>query len=491
MQNNNFHSSGAKLKIDQAMDILYAGGLPNPMDSIELISYLIFLKDLTEKEKARSNTSPKYCSLLKKDFKICSWDYLLILSGNELIKSVRDAIEKIHQLPKMSETGKILFKKATLKITEPITLKALIEVINSLPEEINESDIQGDIYEYLLQKLSSSGTNGQFRTPRHIIDTIVKLVDPQIGDTICDPACGTGGFLISAHKHILKSNTSKQTKSDDLGDLLSTEQWKFLGTKAIWGFDNDANMVKFGALNLYLHKLHKAKIAYHNTLTSTSPHNFPKKFSIILANPPFAGKIQPESIQEDLYGDFKSKATELLFLKWIIDHLENDGRAGVIVPNGVLSSSKKSHIAIRKELLNKCELEAIISLPSGVFKPYSGVSTSILIFMKGTPTKKVWFYKLHADGFSLDNKREIHQENDIPDLLINWRKKEKTKNSFEVDIETIKENNWNLSMNCFRSPREKLTHVSFSPPKEIFKKILEIHQNITKKILFLKKKRYF
>ncbi|MGL4348055.1 MAG: N-6 DNA methylase [Chlamydiales bacterium] len=487
MQNNNFHSSGAKLKIDQAMDILYAGGLPNPMDSIELISYLLFLKDLTEKENARSKISPKYCSSLKKDFKNCSWNYLLLLSGSQLIKSVRDAIEKIHQLPKMSETGKILFKKATLKITEPITLKALIEVINSLPEEINESDIQGDIYEYLLQKLSSSGTNGQFRTPRHIIDTIVKLVDPKIGDTICDPACGTGGFLISAHKHILRSNTSKETASNVYGDLLSNEELKFLETKAIWGFDNDANMVKFAALNLYLHKLHKAKIAYHNTLTSPCPYKYPEKFSIILANPPFAGKIQAESIQEDLYENFKSKATELLFLKWIIDHLENKGRCGVIVPNGLLSGSTKAHKSIRKELLEKCELEAVINLPSGIFKPYSGVSTSILIFMRGKPTKRVWFYALLADGFSLDSKREPIEKNDIPELLLKWNNKKELKNSFEINIEEISKNDWNLCINGFLNSRKKILTFECSP-KSTFKKILETQKNIQKAILYLKKK---
>ena len=295
MANDNFHSSGTKQKIDQAIDILYAGGVNNPMDAIEQISYLLLLKILTEKDKGRSAISKKYASPFKESFKKCSWDYLIPLSGNELVKSIRDAIEKIHELPEMSQTGKMLFSKATLKIMGSPTLKAVMGVIDSLSSElIAESDVKGDAYEYLLKKLSASGTNGQFRTPRHIIDFIVKLVDPKVGDTICDPACGTGGFLISAYNHILETNTTteaKQINPPAYGDLLKPKQWDFLDEKAIWGLDNDTNMVKIAALNLYLHRLPKAKIAYHNTLTTSLAGGYSnQKFSVILAKPPICRK---------------------------------------------------------------------------------------------------------------------------------------------------------------------------------------------------------
>lgn len=455
-ENSNFHSSGTKQRIDQSIDILYAGGVNNPMDAIEQISYLLFLKILTEKEKGRSAISSKYTSPFVESFKDCSWDYLIPLAGNELVKAVRNAIERIHELPDMSQTGKMLFNKATLKIMDPPTLKAVMGVIDGLSNElISETDVKGDAYEYLLKKLSASGTNGQFRTPRHIIDFIVKLVDPKAGETICDPACGTGGFLISALTHILETNTSDESKQMEMpvfGDLLKSKQWDFLDEKAFTGLDNDSNMVKIAALNLYLHKLPKAKIAYHNTVTSPFGGEYAKqKFSVILANPPFAGKVQQDSIQEDLCSGFKTRATELLFLKWIIDHLEEGGRAGVIVPNGVLFGSTKAHTSIRQKLLEKCDLQGVIALPSGVFKPYSGVATSVLIFEKGKSTENVQFYEITADGYSLDDKRNIVSENDIPALLSAWKSgKEVSKQHFSVPVKDIANANFSLAMNLYK-----------------------------------------
>lgn len=489
MENSNFHSSGTKQKIDQAIDILYAGGVNNPMDAIEQISYLLFLKILTEKDRGRSAISKKYSSPFKESFKKCSWDYLIPLSGNELVKSIRHAIEKIHELPEMSQTGKMLFSKATLKIMDPPTLKAVMGVIDSLSSElIAESDVKGDAYEYLLKKLSASGTNGQFRTPRHIIDLIVKLVDPKIGDTICDPACGTGGFLISAYNYILESNTSTEAKQNTpsaYGDLLKPKQWDFLDEKAIWGLDNDTNMVKIAALNLYLHKLPKAKIAYHNTLTAPLAGGYSnQKFSSILANPPFAGKVQQESVQEDLCSGFNSRATELLFLKWIIDHLEDGGRAGVIVPNGVLFGSTKAHQSIRQRLLEKCDLQGVISLPSGVFKPYSGVATSILVFEKGKPTENVRFYEITADGFSLDDKRNPIESNDIPSLLKKWKRKTLDKESLTVSVNKIKESGWALSMNLYQQLSSEVSRLP--SPKVLIQDITLIQRNIVSRLFKLR-----
>ncbi len=344
---SNFHSSGAKQTIDRVIDILYAGGVNNPMDAIEQISYLLFLKILNE-----SKESKKY-----------SWKRLISLEGENLIDEMQMIIKNIHTLSDLSQIGKTLFYQSTLKILDPQTLKAVIMEIDSLSDHIvSKSDITGDVYEYLLNRISASGKNGQFRTQKHIIDMVVKLVDPKAGSAICDPACGTGGFLLAAKNHIVAS--------DEKNEIVP------------WGFDNDTNLVKIASLNLYLNKIPKANIYYHNTVTTPFSGGYGRqKFSCILANPPFAGKVQKESIQKELCSEFSSRSTELLFLKWIIDHLEDGGRAGVIVPNGVLFGSTKAHKSIRKTLLEKCSLDGVISMPSGVFKPYSGVLTSILVFL--------------------------------------------------------------------------------------------------------------
>lgn len=486
MENTNFHSSGTKRKIDQAIDVLYAGGVNNPMVAIEQISYLLFLKILTEKDKGRTAISKKYTSPFQKQFLQCSWDYLLPLSGDELVKSMRDAIEKIHELPDMSPTGQLLFRKATLQILAAPTLKAVMGIIDSLSSELlAESDVKGDAYEHLLKKLSTSGTNGQFRTPRHIIDLIVKLINPQIGDTICDPACGTGGFLISAHNHILSANTSneaKQNNSPILGDLLQPKQWAFLDEQAFWGFDNDASMVKIAALNLYLHHLPKAKSLYHDTITTPIAGGYAnQKFSVILANPPFSGKLQRENIQEDLNSGFDSKATELLFLKWIVDHLADGGRAGVIVPNGVLFGSTKAHLTIRKMLLEKCDLQGVISLPSGIFKPYSGVATSILIFEKGKPTQKVWFYEMTADGFSLDDKRNPIESTDIQDIIEKWNTREKSSKSLVVSTSAIKSNKYQLSINHYQEKQAEQIS-TLPPPKLVLQEVMMIQTEIASRL---------
>src|SRR6202166_2413870 len=421
---SNFFSSGLRQKVDQLMNILYAGGVNNPMDSIEQISYLLFLRLLTEKDETLATLDKKYKRIFSGKWSRFAWGNFVTLTGDNLFNAVRDAIESLHELPGLTETGKLLFSRATLKIYDRPTLRAVVQGIHSLDLAPHEGhDFKGDMYEYLLSKLAASGTNGQFRTPRHIIDLIVALVDPKPGQRICDPACGTAGFLISSLTHILRQNT----KAGDLkrghvdGALLKPAQWRFLEEQAFTGYDNDANMVKIGILNLYLHQLEKAQIEIRNPLTTGFGGAYPgKRFDIILANPPFAGRIQEESILSDLNYKLNTRATELLFLKWFIDHLTADGRAGVIVPNGVLFGSTNAATKLRELLLTECDLQAVISLPSGVFRPYSGVGTAALIFQKGGPTESVWFYDTTADGFSLDDKRTPIEQSDIPDVLAKW-----------------------------------------------------------------------
>jgi len=485
----NFFSSGIRQKIDQLMNILYAGGVNNPMDSIEQISYFFFLRLLSERDEQKAMIEPGYHRIFSGQWKRYSWDNYVTLTGDELFNTVRDAIEKLHELPGLSITGKELFRRANLKIYDRPTLRAVIQVIAEMDLKPHAGhDFKGDMYEYLLSKLSQSGTNGQFRTPRHIIDLIVTLVDPKPGMRICDPACGTAGFLISSYTHILKQNTKISDIKNGIidGSNLKPAQWDFLEKHSFTGFDNDANMVKIAILNLYLHQLERANIKHFNPLTTTENGLYPgQHYDVILANPPFAGRIQKESILEDINLD--TRDTELLFLKWFLDHLAENGRAGVIVPNGVLFGSGKADLKVRELLLTTCTLQAVISLPSGVFKPYSGVGTAILIFQKGKPTESVWFYELTADGYSLDDKRmETPDQNDIPDILAKWPTHDEGEKSFSVPIEKIRENGWQLMLSRYKPVRlSSITHESAS---DILADVIKMEMEIIERAKDLQKR---
>jgi len=486
----NFFSSGLRQKVDQLMNILYAGGVNNPMDSIEQLSYLLFLRLLTEKDEALALIDKKYTRVFSGRWSRFSWGNFVTLTGDNLFNVVRDAIESFHELPGLSETGKLLFNRATLKIYDRPTLRAIVQGIHELDLAAHEGhDFKGDMYEYLLSQLSASGTNGQFRTPRHIINLTVALVDPKPGQRMVDPASGTAGFHISTFMHILRNHTKPADLKRGIvdGSLLKPAQWKFLEEQAFTGFDNDANMVKIAILNLYLHQLEKAKIPHFNPPTPGFGGSYPGlTFDIILANPPFAGKIQDESILSDLNYKLNTRATELLFLKWFIDHLAPGGRAGVIVPNGVLFGSNNAATGLREMLLTECDLQAVLSLPSGVFKPYSGVATAILIFQKGTPTKSVWFYDMTADGFSLDDKRTQIEANDIPDIIAKWPQREEGPNSYRVPIEKIKENDWSLAAGRYKPVTNEA--VKHDKPTEILADVLKFENEIIKRGSALMKK---
>jgi type I restriction enzyme M protein len=479
----NFFSSGLRQKVDQLMDILYSGGVNNPMDSIEQISYLLFLRLLTEKDETLATLDKKYTRIFSGNWARFAWGNFVTLTGDNLFDAIRGAIESLHELPGLTETGKLLFSRATLKIYDRPTLRAVVQGIHNLDLAAhNGHDFKGDMYEYLLSKLAASGTNGQFRTPRHIIDLIVGLVNPQPGQRICDPACGTAGFLISSFTHILRQHTRpgdlKQGHVD--GALLKPAQWRFLEEQAFTGYDNDANMVKIGILNLYLHQLERAHIEMRNPLTTGFGGVYPgQRFDVILANPPFAGRIQDESILSDLNYKLNTRATELLFLKWFIDHLAPGGRAGVIVPNGVLFGSANAATSLRELLLTECDLQAVVSMPSGVFKPYSGVGTAALIFQKGSSTKSVWFYDLTADGFSLDDKRTLITANDIPDVLVKWPSREEGPNSYRVPIEKIKGNDWSLAAGSYKPVSTKITN--HEAPAAILGEVLALESEILRR----------
>jgi len=488
----NFHSSGLRQKVDQLMDILWAGGVNNPMDSIEQISYLLFLRLLTERDEQLAELNKN-----KKDFKRIfsgkwtrfAWGNFVTLTGDPLFDAAREAIESLHELPDLSSTGKLLFNRATLKIYDRPTLRAVIQSIHQMDLAAhNGEDLKGDMYEYLLSKISMSGTNGQFRTPRHIISMIAALVDPKPGLRICDPACGTAGFLIAAFQHILKNNTSKAAlaKGEPTGDLLKPAQWKFLEEQAFTGCDNDANMVKIGILNLYLHRLEKANIELHNPLTTGKGGSYPGLlYDVILANPPFSGKVQAESILTDLNHKLNTRATELLFLKWFVDHLTLGGRAGVIVPNGVLFGSTSAARTIRRRLLDECDLQAVITMPAGVFKPYAGAATAVLVFQKGGQTKSVWFYEMSADGFSLTDTRTPVEENDIPEILQKWPGREEGSRSFNVSRAELARHGDELTPGRYRE--QQLQAINHDSPTKIIEGVLRIEQRIVDRLNSLQK----
>jgi type I restriction enzyme M protein len=476
---SNFFASGLRQKVDQLMNVLWAGGVNNPMDSIEQLSYLIFLRLLSERDDHAALIEKGYRRIFSGEWSRYAWGNFITLTGNELFDTLRAAIERLHELPRLSNTGRELFRNATLKIYDRPTLRVVVQIVAEMDLSPRDGhDVKGDMYEYLLSKLSQSGTNGQFRTPRHIIDLIVRLVDPGPGQRICDPACGTAGFLIAAYTHILR----RHTKASDLargiadGNLLKPKQWEFLEQQAFTGFDNDANMVKIAILNLYLHQLERARIEHHNPLTTTQRGQYPgSKYDVILANPPFAGRIQKESILADI--DLDTRDTELLFLKWFLDHMADNGRAGVIVPNGVLFGSGKADRRVRELLLTTCELQAVISLPSGVFKPYSGVGTAVFVFEKGRSTQSVWFYELSADGFSLDDRRTPIDVNDIPDILLKWPDRDEGPNSFRVPIEKIRDNGWQLMPGRYRPLRSDAAQ--HDPPAQILAEVIRLEKEIT------------
>lgn len=469
---SNFFSSGLRQKVDQLMDVLWAGGVNNPMDSIEQISYLLFLRLLTERDELLRGLDPNYSPVFSGEWARYAWGNLVTLTGDQLFDSTRAAIEHLHELPGMSQTARLLFNRATLKIYDRPTLRAVVQAVHDMDlTEHDGMDLKGDMYEYLLSKLSQSGTNGQFRTPRHIIDMIVALVDPKPGQRICDPACGTAGFLVSAFNHIKQQHTSKAefARGRVTGDLLSPADWRFLSEQGFTGYDNDANMIKIAILNLYLHQLERASIEYHNPLTEAKGGSYPGlTFDVILANPPFAGKIQKESILADI--NLNTRNTELLFLKWFIDHLAPGGKAGVIVPNGVLFGSTNAAVRCREILLKECSLQAVISLPSGVFKPYSGVGTAVLVFQKGGPTESVWFYDVTADGFSLSDTRSPIADDNIPDLLAKWPAREEGPNSYVVPADRIRENE-DLSLSSGRYRTAEVNGTVHDEPQQIIAEI--------------------
>jgi len=396
----------------------------------------------------------------------------------------------------------VYLKDAQLLIQRPSLLVAAVKMIDELP--LGQGDTKGDLYEYLLSKLTTAGINGQFRTPRHIIRLMVEMIDPKPTETVGDPACGTAGFLVGTMQYLLAKYSSEegwiQHEEDGevaripSGDLLEPYR-DHIQKGMFYGFDFDVTMLRIAAMNLMLHDVANPHIYYQDTLSrgfrETRPKLAEKHFDIVLANPPFKGSLDAEDVDPTLTAKVKTKKTELLFLALMLRMLKDPGgRAAVIVPDGVLFGSSKAHVALRKMLLEENQLEAVISLPAGVFKPYAGVSTAIVVFTRGGKTIDVFFYDIHADGFSLDDKRDPVDESDLPDCLARWtnrhRKKDtdRTQKAFFVNHDEIAENAWNLSIGRYKDVAYE--GARYDPPRAILERLDRLERSILDDIISLK-----
>lgn len=486
--------SELKSKINLLWDKFWSGGISNPLQAIEQMSYLIFMKRLEDEEVLREQNAKlsgeKYKPLFD-GHEDCKWSVWTEYSGEKMLSHVRDKVFPfLRNLGGEGSLYSAYMKDAVFIIPNPSLLVEAVRIINSMHIKEQNRDAKGDLYEYLLSELKTAGKNGQFRTPRHIIKMMVQIVNPKIGDTICDPACGTAGFLIEAYEHILRTNTSQELIKKDTegneynfkGDKLTETQWEILKETTLHGFDIDQTMVRISLMNLMMHGIAHPKIKQTNTLSTR--YEEANYYDVVLANPPFTGSIDESELSKEF--SINTNKTEILFLELIYRLLNNGGKAAVIVPNGVLFGSSNAHKRVRELLMDKCKLNAVISMPSGVFKPYSGVGTAVLVFNKGEKTKDVWFYEMQNDGFSLDDKRTfIDGKGDIPDILEKYKSKTVSDKSIVVPFEKIKENDYRFSISQYKEVKHE--EIEYEPTKKIIEKALRLEKEIAEELEELKK----
>ncbi len=492
-----------KNKIDKIWTDVWAGGITNPLTVIEQLTYLMFIRSLDEKELGMEEFDNMTGGTSERIFpqskigQSMRWSKFKDSDPGEIFNIISKyafpAVKKMKygKLPDFDENGELIeipdreddeqmqtaftryMDSAVFMIPNANILQKIVTGLDDLYEhDIADLDMQGDLYEYMLGKLSTAGKNGQFRTPKHIREMMVELIQPTPDDCICDPACGTAGFLVSSAKYI----------RDHYESAMTTEQWQHFGTKAFTGYDTDQTMLRISAMNLMLHSITNPDIDYKDSLSKQN--NVSGKYTLCLANPPFKGTIDENSINGNLRSVTNTKKTELLFLALFLRLLQKGGRCACIVPDGVLFGSSKAHKAIRKELIENHQLKAVISMPSGVFKPYAGVSTAVLVFIKTDAggTEDVWFYDMKADGLSLDDKRSEIAENDIPDIIARFHNLEGEKNrtrthqSFFVPKQEIIDNDYDLSINKYK--KTEYVAVEYPPTSEIMSDLNGLYQEL-------------
>ncbi|MBR6525595.1 MAG: SAM-dependent DNA methyltransferase [Clostridia bacterium] len=481
-----------KNRIDSIWNIFWTGGLTNPLEVIEQMTYLMFIRDLDDTDNMRAKEAAMlglpHRSIFEGDVLVgersidgsqLKWSVFRDFPAGKMYTVMQEwvfpFIKNLHG-DKNSAYSKYM-DDAIFKLPTPLMLDKVVSAMDELYRMMSEqqhSDVRGDVYEYLLSKLAQSGVNGQFRTPRHIIRMMVDLMQPRPDDVICDPACGTSGFLVSAGEY-LKENHKQ--------DIFYNRQRKdHYMNEMFHGFDMDRTMLRIGAMNMMTHGVDNPTIEYRDSLSDQNPDK--DQYSLILANPPFKGSLDADIVSTDLLKVCKTKKTELLFLALFLRMLRVGGRCACIVPDGVLFGSSTAHKAIRKTIIEENRLEAVISMPSGVFKPYAGVSTGILIFTKTGHggTDNVWFYDMKADGFSLDDKRTEVKENDIPDIIARFHNREaehdraRTDKSFFVPKDEIVQNDYDLSINKYKKTEYK--PVEYAPTAQILAELNALEAQI-------------
>ena len=480
-------------KIDGLWSIFWTGGLTNPLDVIEQITYLMFIKDLDDLDDIHLKESVMldidYKSIFEGEYPVggktvdahnFKWSVFRDMAPENMFDIVQNGVFPfIKQLHSNKDSAYSKYMgDAIFKIPTPQKLSQIVDSLDDIYVFMggsSDKDVRGDVYEYLLSKISTSGTNGQFRTPRHIIRMMVELMDPKSDEIICDPACGTAGFLVAAGDYL------RQNRREEI--FFDKDRKQHFNSQMFTGYDMDRTMLRIGAMNMMTHGVEDPHIEYKDSLSDQNEDV--DKYSLILANPPFKGSLDADIVSQSLLKMVNTKKTELLFLALFLRVLRVGGRCASIVPDGVLFGSSKAHKAIRKEIVNNNRLEAVISMPSGVFKPYAGVSTAILIFTKTGHggTDKVWFYDMEADGFTLDDKRSPIEENDIPDIIQRFRNldgeesRERTEKSFLVPKQEIVDNDYDLSINKYK--KVVYEEIKYPPSKQI----VEEMESMTKDLL--------
>ena len=465
-----------KSKIDSLWEIFWTGGLTNPLDVIEQMTYLMFIHDLDDSDNLRA----KEAAMLGLPYRTVDgsqlkWSVFHDFPAAKMYSTVQEwvfpFIKNLHG-DKESAYSKYM-GDAIFKVPTPLMLDKIVTAMDGIYEQMAQlkaADTRGDLYEYLLSKIATAGVNGQFRTPRHIIRMMVDMMEPKADEI----ACGTSGFLVAVSDY-LKENRKQEV-------FFNRQNKDHYMNHMFHGYDMDRTMLRIGAMNMMTHGVDNPFIEYRDSLSDQNPDR--EKYTLILANPPFKGSLDADIVSTDLLKVCKTKKTELLFLALFLRMLKVGGRCACIVPDGVLFGSSTAHKAIRKELIDGNRLEAVISMPSGVFKPYAGVSTAILIFTKTGHggTDKVWFYDMKADGYSLDDKRSETKENDIPDIIARFhalgseQDRKRTEQSFFVQRDEIVANDYDLSINKYK--QTEYVAVEYPPTSEIMAKLDELEMEI-------------
>ena len=487
-----------KNKIDQIWDTFFVAGITNPITVLEQMTYIFFMKMLDDKQLQEEENARDWDSEVQNPtfidgklwvnpeavsdeeragvpYESLRWHVFKNFGADNMYKVVRQSVFEFikHIGPGEERAYSRYIKSAIFLIPNARTLAKIVDGVDSL--DMNNHDAMGDVYEYILGKMAASGTNGQFRTPRHIIRMIVEMMQPTPQDYICDPAMGSAGFLVEAVKYIKEHYETALYVGDEA---------RHMKTSMINGYDTDQTMLRIGAMNLLLHDITAPELAWRDSLSEQNDDQ--GCYSLIMANPPFAGSLDKGNVNKNILAYANTSKTELLFLAQFVRSLEIGGRCASIVPDGVLFGTSKAHVAIRKEIVDNQQLRAVISMPSGVFKPYAGVSTAVLVFNKTNcgGTDRVWFYDMKADGFSLDDNRSPINDNDIPDVVNRFlnpdKEQERTRKdqSFFVPVDEIRQNDYDLSINKYKEVERE--RVEYEPVKDILARLEQTEAEYSK-----------